>query len=370
MFIIKEIETYIVQVPLKVTLKMSGVHIKHCDNMVVKVTSTDGTIGWGEAPYAPFFNGETSLGMCSAVAFMKSRLIGVEILSTESIKEILSKTIYGNSGAKSAIDMALYDLYGKTTNKQLFEILGGSKRDKVPMIWLVAGGENEFESLKEKIDLGFVSFKVKVGTNNVKEDIARASKAQTILKSKYKLSADANQGFDKKEALEFAKRTGEIGLDWYEQPVDGKDINTMIECNKISKCPIGVDEGIHNIHDIQKHFDLGAAGGGSLKLIKFGGVAQLYEAADLMVSLGMSINLAGKAANTSIGSAAIAHFTRSLPSLDWDASLSSQYLADDIVTNPVQVREGHIITPEDGPGLGIRIDETKLNKYLRHSNLF
>ena len=75
------------------------------------------------------------------------------------------------------------------------------------------------------------------------------------------------------------------------------------------------------------------------------------------------INLAGKAANTSIGSAAIAHFTRALPSLDWDASLSSQYLSDDIAENPVKVIEGHIITPDDGPGLGINIDEDKLNQY-------
>ena len=98
-------------------------------------------------------------------------------------------------------------------------------------------------------------------------------------------------------------------------------------------------------------------------MIKFGGVSQLFEAANLMHSYNMHINLAGKAANTSIGSAAIAHFTRSLPSLDWDASLSSQYLADDIVENPVSVIEGHIITPEDGPGLGINIDEDKFNQY-------
>ncbi len=363
MFKIKDIETHIIQVPLLVPLKMSGVYIKHCDNAVVKITTNNGKIGWGEAPYAPFFNGETSRGMVAAIDFMKDRLLGKEIHQQSDIKDIIAPTIYGNSGAKSAVDMALYDLFGKSQGKPLYEILGGSKRDKVPMIWLVAGGDNEFKLLEEKVNQGFVSFKVKVGTNNVYEDIERSYQAQKILNHNYTLSADANQGFNRDDALIFASKTGDIGLDFFEQPVNGKDIETMVDCNATSYAPIGVDEGIHNIEDIKIHHDRNAANGGSLKMIKFGGVAQLFEAANLMHSYNMNINLAGKAANTSIGSAAIAHFTRSLPSLDWDASLSSQYLADDIVENPVSVIEGHIITPEDGPGLGINIDEDKFNQY-------
>ena len=363
MFKIKNIETYIIQVPLLVPLKMSGVHIEHCDNTVVKITANNGKVGWGEAPYAPFFNGETSRGMVAAIDFMKDRLLGKEILQQSDIKDVISSTIYGNSGAKSAIDMALYDLFGKSEDKPLYETLGGAKRDKVPMIWLVAGGDDEFKLLSEKVDQGFVSFKVKVGTNNVHEDIERSYQAQRILDHNYTLSADANQGFNRSDALIFASKTGDIGLDFFEQPVTGKDIDTMVECNARSYAPIGVDEGIHNIDDIKIHHDRKAANGGSLKMIKFGGVAQLFEAANLMHSYDMHINLAGKAANTSIGSAAIAHFTRALPSLDWDASLSSQYLSDDIAENPVKVIEGHIITPDDGPGLGINIDEDKLNQY-------
>ena len=363
MFKIKNIETYIIQVPLKVPLKMSGVHIVHCDNTVVKITTNNGKVGWGEAPYAPFFNGETSRGMCAAIDFMKERLIGAEVESPEDIKDVIAPTIYGNSGAKSAIDMALYDLYGKSLDQPLYEVLGGSKRDKAPMIWLIAGGDDEFKLLRQKLDEGFVSFKVKVGTNDVQQDIERSYKAQEILDHDHTLSADANQGFNRKDALTFAAKTGDIGLDFFEQPVNGKDIEGMIACNAKSYAPVGVDEGIHNIDDIKKHYDLKAANGGSLKMVKFGGVSQLFEAANLMHSLGMHINLAGKAANTSIGSAAIAHFTRSLPSLDWDASLSSQYLADDIAKNPVEVFDGHIMTPQDGPGLGISIDEDKFNKY-------
>jgi muconate cycloisomerase len=81
-----------------------------------------------------------------------------------------------------------------------------------------------------------------------------------------------------------------------------------------------------------------------------------------MDGLGMSVNLAGKAADTSIGSAAIAHLALALPSLDWDCNITNQYLVDDVVRDPVAVLDGHIVTP-DGPGLGITVDEDKLARY-------
>jgi muconate cycloisomerase len=76
----------------------------------------------------------------------------------------------------------------------------------------------------------------------------------------------------------------------------------------------------------------------------------------------MHVNLAGKAADSSIGSAAVAHLALALPLLDWDCNITSPYLADDIVETPIAVVDGHIVTPE-GPGLGIVVDDDKLARY-------
>ena len=86
------------------------------------------------------------------------------------------------------------------------------------------------------------------------------------------------------------------------------------------------------------------------------------NAGQLLSSLGMSVNLAGKVAETSIASAAIAHLAMVLPKIDWATSITNQYLADDVVENPVSIVDGAVSVSQQN-GLGIQVDEDKLNKY-------
>ena len=81
-----------------------------------------------------------------------------------------------------------------------------------------------------------------------------------------------------------------------------------------------------------------------------------------MDGLGMHVNLAGKLAETSIASAAIAHLAVSLPRLDWDASVTNQYLAEDVVAEPLRVVDGAVRPPE-APGLGVAPDEDRLRGF-------
>jgi muconate cycloisomerase len=332
----------------------------------VRITDDRGRVGWGEAPAAPTISGETTPGMIAAARFMTPFLEGAEVMDQAMLPGLIEPLMYGNHAAKSAIDIALMDLIGKHRGEPLFEMLGGRQRDRAAMIWLVAGTPDEMQLARQKRDQGFVAFKVKVGANDPETDLGRAQAARGAVGADVRVSADANQGFSPTDALTFAKGAGAGGLDFFEQPVMGHDVASMCACAKACTIPIGADEGLHSIDDIQRHHDMGAARGGSLKLIKFGGIRRLMEAGRLMKSLDMRVNLAGKAANTSIGSSATAHLAIALPRLEWDASISSQYLADDLVANPVAVKDGHIVTPSDGPGLGITVDEDKIARYRCH----
>jgi muconate cycloisomerase len=365
MFRVKKVDAFGVAVPLETPLKMSMGAMETCDNLVVRITDDSGRIGWGEAPSAPTFSGETTIGMIAAVEYMAPRIEGREIASLQDARAMIEPLMYGNHAAKSALDMALLDLIGKHRGEPLHDLLGGRMRERAAVIWLVAGTPDELQLVRRKRDDGFVAFKVKVAVNGPEADLERARATRAVVGSEVRVSADANQGYSPADALVFAKSAGDVGLDFFEQPVMGEDVGSMRACAEVCAVPIGGDEGLHSLADIRHHHDIGAAKGGSLKLIKFGGTGQLMEAGRLMHDLGMKINLAGKATNTSIGAAAAAHIALAVPNLDWDISLSSQYLADDVVENPIAIEDGHIVTPSDGPGLGIAVDEDKIARYRR-----
>jgi muconate cycloisomerase len=107
---------------------------------------------------------------------------------------------------------------------------------------------------------------------------------------------------------------------------------------------------------------MGAARGASLKTIKLGGLSQVMAAGRLMHALGMHVNLAGKIADSSIASSAIVHLGAALPQLDWDISITCQYLAQDIVELPLMVEGGHVRVT-DQPGLGVTVDENRLARF-------
>jgi muconate cycloisomerase len=308
--------------------------------------------------------GETPEGMLAAANFMLPHLIGREVEDLAAFATRLDELMYGNSGAKSAIDMAIHDLAGKRARVPVFELLGGALRRDLPVLWMLAANDRAADTAaaRRMADAGFVAFKVKVGVGTVPGDLARAADVRATVAATTRISADANQAFALADAVRFAEGAQAAGLDFIEQPVMGHDLHGMAAVARVTPVPIGTDEGIHSLADIERHHALKAARGASLKTIKLGGLGQVMAAGRLMHALGMHVNLAGKIADSSIASAAIVHLGAALPQLDWDISVTCQYLAQDIVTEPLRVERGHVRV-SDRPGLGVTVDETKLSRF-------
>jgi muconate cycloisomerase len=212
---------------------------------------------------------------------------------------------------------------------------------------------------RKMVDEGFVAFKVKIG-GGVEADLARCQAVRAALGKGPRISADANQGYSREQALQFAAGAAAAGLDFLEQPVAWNDLDGMVAVAAATSVPIGTDEGVHSLDDIERHHARGAARGASLKTIKLGGLSGVMAAGRRMDALGMHVNLAGKIADSSVASAAIVHLGAALPQVDWDASITCQYLAQDIAREPVRIERGHARV-QDRPGLGIEVDEAKLS---------
>lgn len=365
---IKSIVPVAVRLPLTRPIKMSGITVADAENLLVRVEDEDGHVGWGEAASAPTMTGETAAGMYAAVDFMRPALEGLAVEEIADFALPLDEAMYGNPAAKSAIDMAVHDLLARHRGISLAELLGGAGRQTIPVLWMLAAGERtaDVADAAAKRDEGFVAFKVKVGLKGdegrVGRDLERAAEIRSRLGDVPRISADANQGYSRTEGIAFSRGAGEAGLTFIEQPIRGTDLEGMSEVVAAGSVPVGADEGIHSLADLERHHEMKAAHGGSLKVIKLGGLDQVMRAGRRADALGMNINIAGKIAESSIGSAAIVHLAAALPQVNWDISITHQYLAEDLVAEPIRVRDGQVALPQ-GPGLGIVVDEARIGRF-------
>jgi L-alanine-DL-glutamate epimerase-like enolase superfamily enzyme len=354
-----------VSVPLTKPVKMAGSTLTTADNVIVRVEDDTGAVGWGESASAPMMNGETQPGMVAAIRHMADRLAGAEVTGVDALPHLIAPTIHFNPGAKAAVEIALLDLIGQRTGQPLHALLGGRQRDRAPALVFIAGGtlDQEVAEARRLVSEGIVALKVKIGILGVETDLARCTAIRAAVGPDIRISADANMGYNPDQALAFCARAGDTGIDFVEQPVAEEDLATMAACAAACAVPIAADEGLHSIDQIRRHHETGAAAGGSLKTIKLGGALAVMQGGRLMQSLGMHVNLAGKTAETSIASAAIAHLAVALPQVDWDTSMTAPYLAADIVTAPLTIHNGHV-APPDGPGLGITVDGAQLARFI------
>ncbi len=357
-----------IRIPMTKPIKMAGIVVSDSESLVVRIEDTDGNIGWGEATSAPTMTGETVESMLAAVKFMIPQLEGMEVERPEDFFAKAEPLMVANHAAKSALDCAVYDLIGKRTGKPVYELLGGRQRESATVLWLLADAilESDVQDGLNMQKEGFRAFKVKIGVASPEDDLARCKAVREALGPDMKISADANQGFTLEEGLVFARGAEDAGLDFLEQPVDGHNVEGMIKIAAAMPIPLGADEGIHSLADIETHLKTGAAIGGSLKTIKLGGISQTNAACRLGAENGFHVNIAGKVAETSISSAANTHLALAAPQLDWDINITCHYLKHDICDNPLRAVDGNV-TLSDQPGLGVNVIEDELMRtvYLK-----
>jgi len=154
---IRRITPIPVRLPMRRPVVLATGVVSAADNVIVRLETADGIVGWGEAASAPAMTGETVASMVRAIEELAPRLT-----DTEDAHAAM-RAISGNQGAKAAIDIALYDAMGKASAKAVHELLGGAKRDSVALLWTLAG--DDIAPAREKRADGYRAFKIKVGVD-------------------------------------------------------------------------------------------------------------------------------------------------------------------------------------------------------------
>ena len=363
---ITSIEPIAVSLPMRKPVIMAGEEMRRADNLLVRIETGNGLVGWGEAGVRPAARpARPCRAWSAAVHYLAPALLGREAADIGGALAAMDGRMYGNHGAKAAIEIALHDLAGKAADKPVHALLGGKRRSRMALLGVVGGGDFDGDlqdAAKKKAD-GVTAYKIKVGVDTPQSDAARTRAICQVLGTGLLISADANQGYTVAQAIDYVRAVQGCGLDFFEQPVMAHDLAGMAEVAAAAGAiAIGADEGIHSLDDISRHHEMKAARGVSLKAIKLGGLRALTEAGRLCDRLGMSVNVSCKTGESSIACAAALHAAAVMPNIAWALTLTHTGLAADVTAQPIPTARGHVESLER-PGLGVDVDEDLVRRH-------
>jgi L-alanine-DL-glutamate epimerase-like enolase superfamily enzyme len=379
---ISAIEAMPFRLPTRRDFKWTGLNEQLGGFVLVRVRTDDGIIGYGEATPLPDWGGdfgrrggETIAGVAYLIEkILASRLIGADPTNVTAARAVMDVVVAGNSYAKNAIDMALHDIWGKSVGLPIYKLLGGAVRSSVPVAHMV-GLMDETEALREAAEAvaeGIGTLQIKGGV-----DAARDVRLIAVLRkefgAKVTLRLDANQGYGAaKTAIHWVKALEDVGVDLVEQPARG--LLAMAEVVAAVSTPIIADESCWDVHDALDVSRKRAADCFSIYLAKAGGFAGARKVAAVAEAEGLPCDVNGSI-ESAIGNAANVQFALATPSVTLASVIpinapdragayktGGNYFLDDVCTEPFPVKDGSILSL-DAPGLGIQIDERKLEKW-------
>ena len=200
---IKSVEPFAISLPMLKPVIMAGEEVRRAENILVRIETDNGAVGWGEAASAPVMTGDTLEGIVSAVHYLAQVLRGRSAADFDGALAAMDGRMYGNQGAKAAIEIALHDLVGRSTGMPVHALLGEQMRTRMALLGVIGGGdlEGDLSDAMKKKAAGFTVYKIKVGIDTPDKDAARTLAICDILGDDMLISADANQGFTTDEAM-------------------------------------------------------------------------------------------------------------------------------------------------------------------------
>ncbi len=371
---IRSIEVIPLRLPIAKELRLArgsvGKPGDGAPHILVKITNNDGLVGWGEARPSPRWSYETPETVVTTLRnYLAPALVGMDEEDTNSIHAIMDTVIapgvqIGQPIAKSAIDIALYDLVGKKSGISLSVLLGSKPHGSISLGYVISASsiEDARTQTQEGISLGYHGFKIKAG-HNPGSDLEMVQEIAGIARGKY-LWVDANQGWDISTTIRFSREMAKIGVHLLEQPLAANNVTGYRELVRRSEIPIVLDESIYSCTDLLQFIKLEAINGLVIKLCRVGGIYEAHRMAMMARDAGLLL-LGSGLTEGRVSLTASAHVFAAA-GIDTPVDLNgSQFLKDDMVAGEFQFPGQTIVIPK-GPGLGVEPDPEKIGRY--HSN--
>ncbi|HWB24753.1 MAG TPA: dipeptide epimerase [Chitinophagaceae bacterium] len=297
-------------------------------------------IGYGEAPAIPYYN-ITVEQMMEDIENKKNFIEKFALTEPERYWHYLHHLFPANPFLVCALDMACWDLFGKIKGQPLYKLWNTSWQNTPVTDYTI--GIDTIDAMVTKIKAKpWPIYKIKLGTDEDIEIVAALRKQTGAV-----LRVDANAGWTVDEALKKIPQLNLLNVEFIEQPLPKDDWDGMKVLFRESPLPLFADESCVKEQDVEKchnHFH-----GINIKLTKCSGITPALRMIKKAKDLGMKVMM-GCMNESTVGSAAIAHFLPQLDYVDMDGPL---LLSEDIATG-LNYSNG-VVTINNKPGLGINL---------------
>ena len=361
--IIAQTEIYKYTIPM-VPFTIATGTMQFAQNIFIRIHTSDGITGVGECSAFPMITGETQATCYEMAKDFAAIWKGKPAGQIRERLEELDLFTAGNYTAKSAFDLALYDIAAKAAGQPLYRFLGGQhKRIESDLTIGIGTPEKMAVQAVEFKEKGVRIIKVKLG-KNAADDIERIRQIRQAIGDDIKLRIDANQGWNYTDAVFALTALGAFDIEFCEQPMRKWNDELLPQLCRLSPIPIMADESVFTHHDASRIIQNKACRYINIKFVKSGGIQE----ATLINQVAEQNNIAcmmGGMLESRLALTAKVHFAMAHDNIrfyDLDTCLLG-HLADP-VTGGVTY-SGMQLNLSDEPGIGADVDNAYLEK-LEH----
>jgi cis-L-3-hydroxyproline dehydratase len=322
---------------------------------LVCLTTDDGPSGWGEVcPLGPTYLEGFSGGARAALAELAPAVLGADPRNLHQVRERMDAALRGHAYAKSAIDVACWDILGRVSGLPVSTLLGGARQERFLLYESIplAAPEAMARQMVDRKRAGIRHFQIKVG-DDPRNDIDRVRATLEVADASDRIVVDANGGWRLQDAMIAARGLEQFDGIFLEQPCP-----TLEEClhlRRYTNLPMVLDEIITDVQSLLRAWHAGGLEAFNLKISKVGGLSNARLLRDLATSLGLGVTIEDTWGGD-VTTAAVSHLAASTSA---DTLFTVSFMNDWVRDHAAGYQprsEGGFGAAPTGPGLGIDVD--------------
>jgi L-alanine-DL-glutamate epimerase-like enolase superfamily enzyme len=368
---IADVKAYATSFPIPAGNRVAlgiGTAVKR-DAVVVKVTTDEGLVGWGEAHH-----GRAHTAVAKLIdTTLRQLVLNCDAFDTVGVWEKMYRFQLASHGmgagaclAMSGIDMALWDIRGKALGVPLYRLLGGTRKPVPAYAGGVSLGYQPPQALVDEagksLAQGYKALKLRVGDTVVK-DVERIRAIRDAFGAEIEILTDANIGYEPEDVRRVMPALDELGVGWLEEPFPAHDYRSYRQAKSWGRTPLAAGENHYTRFEFNRVIEDGAITILQPDLSKTGGITEALRIAALASAWKLPVH--PHSSMTGLNHAASIHFLAAIDNggyFEGDVSRANRF-RDELVENPGVIDRDGNVWPLEQPGIGLEVNEAFLAKH-------